>query len=135
MTRPALAGPALWSEGDGRDALGERCARRCEGCGAHWGGQAAHRQRRSQGGTWNPTNLVALCGSGTTGCHGLQHARPYLFQGLGWEVGPLEDPADIPVWILTPFRVGPGWHLLAVETDAVGIRRHVVRPVEARWIP
>lgn len=135
MTRTLTAVEHRWTEDDGRLALAHRCNARCEGCGGHWNGQAAHRQRRSHGGTWNPINLVALCGSGTTGCHGLQHARPALFQGLGWEIGPLDDPALIPVWILTPHRVGPGWHLLAIELDTDGIRQHVVRPVEPRWVP
>jgi hypothetical protein len=123
-----------WAEEGGRRAVRERCQDRCEGCGTHWNGQAAHRKRRSQGGLWSPTNILALCGSGTTGCHGLAHAHPLLAQGLGWEVGPLEEPADIAAWILTPNRVGAGWHLLAVEDDATGIRRHLVIPVQARWV-
>jgi hypothetical protein len=74
---------------------------------------------------------LKLCGR----CHSWLHANPYLAKGLGWEVDPTVDPVDVAAWILTPHRVGPGWHLLVVEDDADGIRRHVVRPVEAVWTP
>lgn len=134
-TRTPLVAAERWTEDQGRRALAQRCEDRCEGCGGHWNGQAAHRVRRGQGGTWNPVNLLALCGSGTTGCHGLAHAHPYIAQGLGWEIGPYDDPATAAAWIITPNRLGPGWHLLAVETDTTGIRRHVVRPVDPGWTP
>ena len=133
VTAPALV---RWSEDQGRRALAQRCEDRCEGCGGHWNGQAAHRKRKSQGGLWEPWNLLALCGSGTTGCHGkIGHDGAYVAQGLGWEVLPTDDPALHPAWILTPHRSGPGWHLLCEVDDAEGIRRHVVRPVEAVWTP
>jgi hypothetical protein len=122
-----------WTERDGRAALADRCCGRCEGCGTVWHGQAAHRKRVSQGGTWSPVNLLALCGSGITGCHGLAHHHPLWAQGLGWEVLPEEDPAEHAVWLLHPVH-GPGRYLLAVTWDGDGIRRHVVIPVQARWV-
>jgi hypothetical protein len=126
---PVLA-DVRWSEEAGRLAVAGRSQGRCEGCGSAGDLQWAHRKRRSQCGTWSPINGLHICDS----CHRLAHAHPLIAQGLGWEVGPLEEPADIAVWILTVNRVGPGWHLLAIEDDASGIRRHLVIPVHARWV-
>lgn len=50
-----------------------------------------HRAKRGQGGGWSPANLLAACGSGTTGCHGYVEANPtwsrdhglWLFTGDG----------------------------------------------------
>jgi hypothetical protein len=130
-----------WSENAGREALAERCQGRCEGCGRVWHGQACHRLRKSQGGGWAPHNLLALCGSGTTGCHGLiGHGQGttgggFVANGLGWEVEPGQDPELRAVWILTPHLIKPSWHQLTYEDDgATGVRRHVVRPVEPRWV-
>lgn len=36
---------------------------------------AHHLIPRSLGGLWTESNIVGLCGSGTTGCHGLVEAR------------------------------------------------------------
>jgi hypothetical protein len=132
---PGAPSVARWTEPTARLAIAERCQGRCEGCGGHWHGQACHRLRKSQGGLWEPVNLLALCGSGTTGCHGLiGHRGAFVAQGLGWEVEPGQDPEGHAVWMLTPHSVRPGWHQLTYEDDgAVGIRRHVVRPVEPRW--
>jgi hypothetical protein len=57
---------------DDRD--GERCVR----CGVSLklvSGSRHHRQRRAVGGH-TPSNLILLCGSGTTGCHGWVHSHP-----------------------------------------------------------
>jgi hypothetical protein len=64
------------------DAMGAtiylRAGSRCECCGkvAGWDGWSRHhRQPRGMGGTkrdvHQPSNMLLLCGSGTTGCHGL----------------------------------------------------------------
>ena len=45
-----------------------------------------HRLPRSRGGDDSPLNLVALCGSGTTGCHGLIEAHPEWARMEGWTV-------------------------------------------------
>ena len=126
-----------WTETDGRTALAERCQDRCEGCGGQWHGQAAHRLRKGQGGLWSPANLLALCGSGTTGCHGWAHARPLLAQGLGWEVLPQFEPHSCAAYLVDPYNpVSAGWRLLIVEAEpATGVRRHLSVPVEPRWVP
>lgn len=92
----------------------------CLRCGSdRWqvaGLNAHHRKGRLGAGANDPANLVILCGSGTTGCHGWVHANPAEAYRTGWLVRRLgaDDPAAIPVldlmghwWLvgeaLTPF--------------------------------
>lgn len=35
-----------------------------------------HRSKRSHGGSWQPSNLLAACGDGARGCHGFVEAHP-----------------------------------------------------------
>jgi hypothetical protein len=74
---------------------GNRCAKcsgwRAEGMNLH------HRQLRSQGGKNTAANLISLCGSGTTGCHGWVHAHPAKARDLGLIVPSWMDPAETPV--------------------------------------
>lgn len=48
----------------------------CAACGRP-PGSVHHVIPRSEGGDDVPANLVLLCGSGTTGCHGAWHGNPY----------------------------------------------------------
>lgn len=52
----------------------KKCAA-CRLCGATVGVNAHHLIPRSLGGLWTESNIVGLCGSGTTGCHGSVEAR------------------------------------------------------------
>jgi HNH endonuclease len=55
----------------------------CAVCGAP-GANAHHVVKRSQGGRNAIANGVLLCGSGTTGCHGLYHsADPPTMRAIG----------------------------------------------------
>lgn len=47
----------------------------CRLCGVTSNVNAHHLISRAQGGPWTMWNIVGLCGSGTTGCHGLVEAR------------------------------------------------------------
>lgn len=47
----------------------------CRVCETTNGLTAHHLIPRSLGGLWTESNIVGLCGSGTTGCHGLVEAR------------------------------------------------------------
>lgn len=71
-----------------------------------------HRKKRSQGGQWDPINIVALCGHGTAGCHGWVEHNPNKAADQGWHVRPWRDPADIPV-----LYHGKTWAHLTVEGD------------------
>jgi len=75
----------------------------CRRCG-RWadGGSIHHRRPRGMGGTSDPVvnlpaNLVLLCGSGTTGCHGWVEANRVQAREDGWLVPMGVDPADVPV--------------------------------------
>lgn len=71
---------------------GGRCER-CDGIGI----TMHHRKKRSQGGDWIPSNIVALCGDGTRGCHGWVEANPNDAEFEGWHVRPWDDPAEVKV--------------------------------------
>lgn len=71
--------------------------------GSAWSGDSIHhRLLRSQGagyaGLHRPANLIALCGSGTTGCHGWVHAHPAAAYQAGYLVHMFEDPARMPLY-------------------------------------
>lgn len=51
-------------------------------------------------------NLIDLCGSGTTGCHGYVHAHPKESYENGWLVHSWDDPLNVPV------KTFHGWMLL-----------------------
>jgi hypothetical protein len=74
---------------------GGRCEAGIDGCY----GTATnihHRQRRA-GGNHTAANLMHLCGSGTTGCHGWITEHPALSRAAGWIVSFAGDPASDPV--------------------------------------
>jgi hypothetical protein len=60
-------------------------------------------------------NLVTLCGSGTTGCHGHVHAHPEQAYDTGWMIrrGGAEDPAVVPILDLM------GWRWLLTDRELV----------------
>lgn len=77
----------------------ERSGRRCERCGRTVlvGGSHHHRKLRSRGGPDDPSNLVFLCGSGTTLCHGWVHANPAAATEAGWMVGTKWEPERVAI--------------------------------------
>lgn len=87
-----------------------RCAICDRETGSHWSGDSIHhREPRSHpfDRLHQPENLLQLCGSGTTGCHGWVHAHPARAYRLGYFVHTGKDPATIPVY----YRTG-GWQQL-----------------------
>lgn len=101
-----------------RLAVRERSQGRCEACGRQPAQGVHHRQPRSAGGSWSPANLLDLCGSGTTGCHGLVEAHldpigpartpDVSTYELGLHVRRGQNPADVPVRLNHPVY-GAGW--------------------------
>jgi hypothetical protein len=79
-----------------RTALHTRSDHCCEICGK-WGNNAHHRKNRSQGGKDVLSNLMLLCGSGTTGCHGYVTEHPAEGRDKGWCVWSHQKPAEVPV--------------------------------------
>jgi hypothetical protein len=88
------------------DALKARAEMRCERCQIEVGTNHHHRRNQSQGGQHTLSNLMWLCGSGTTGCHGFVTRNPALSYGAGWSIrGQVRSPAEVPVlrrgeWVL-----------------------------------
>lgn len=73
---------------------------RCQRCGSYTpGGSLHHRQGRGGPDPHRPANLLLLCGSGTTGCHGWVHAHPAEAYEAGLMVRRLgvQTCEDVPV--------------------------------------
>jgi hypothetical protein len=88
----------MTTERQARAIIAERCGGRCERCG-HPGYTVHHRRKRSQGGRWDPSNLLALHGSGTTGCHGWVEANPKAAHLLGFWLRHGQTSQETPVWL------------------------------------
>lgn len=94
----------------------QRANDRCEVCYGNldgWDGYSLqHRIPRGMGGTkraWinQPANLIAVCGSATTGCHGHMESERLTAISCGWLLPSQSDP------LTQPFRdVGGYWWLL-----------------------
>lgn len=76
----------------------------CELCGGtlNSGMSIHHRKPRQMGGTKNPyindpVNLLAICGSGTTGCHGWVETHRTDGYECGWLVRTGFNPEEIPI--------------------------------------
>lgn len=87
------------------DLVDDRDRYSCVRCGKPLNvtaGSRHHRQRRAVG-LHRVENLVLLCGSGTTGCHGWVHAHPKDARAAGWivrAVGVLA-PEETPVQVVS----------------------------------
>ena len=96
-----------------RRIVRSRDGHRCQMCGASILNQPSsihHRRRRGMGGSAlleRPSNLVRLCGTGTTGCHGFVESQRTLATVRGWLLGFLDDPEA------TPLSCFDGWVLLS----------------------
>lgn len=90
-----------------RELVLARAGYRCESCGwgigSGWRGYSMqHRIARGMGGTLREwinwaSNLVVLCGSATTCCHGLAEARSPLMNERGFWLKSEQIPADTPI--------------------------------------
>lgn len=112
--RPAVTGPTPAQ----RHQVAERAGFCCELCGIALHNTDVwirvhsfhHRQPRGAGGTKrllvnSPANLLLVCGTGTTGCHGRIESERTAAYAAGWLVPMGMDPAAVPVTIwrsLTP---------------------------------
>ena len=79
---------------------------KCQYCGRHvrvengWY-SLQHRRARGMGGTRSevanlPANLLLVCGTGTTECHGLIEAQPIQAAARGFRIAAGADPTKIP---------------------------------------
>jgi len=81
----------------------ERDLGACVRCGTTSNLTTHHRRARGMGGSrWPginlPANLLTLCGSGTTGCHGTIESYRATARNDGYLVSQHADPADLPVF-------------------------------------
>lgn len=103
----------------------ERDDWRCARC-AGWGPLTTqHRVARGMGGTrWAginaPANLVTLCGSGTTMCHGWVESHPSWAAAHGWSV----RTADRDLVALTPVWTWRGWVRLRADGHLTRLPHH-----------
>ena len=87
---------------------------RCEACGTFLGchdGQIQHRMARGMGGTSLPmtdsiVNAALLCGTPSTGCHGLAERRDRLMNAHGYWLRAGEDPAGTPIMLASQYGSG-----------------------------
>lgn len=90
----------------------ERCFKRLHGVFGH---SVHHRRPRMMGGSNNPelhkpANLIVLCGSGTSGCHGWVESNRNRSREHGYLIHRVESAQEI------PFRDDAGvWYLLDNE--------------------
>jgi hypothetical protein len=104
---------------DVRALVMERDNQCCQACGAGITGRPysiQHRVARGMGGTSNPAvnsfpSLVLMCGTGTTGCHGLAEQRDPEMHSRGFWLKRGEDPERVPVMIAGPGYLIPAWLL------------------------
>lgn len=107
------------------DACCERCGIRLTSAAQQALGYSIHHRRpRGMGGTVrtdanSPANLLLLCGSGTTGCHGWAEANREVALEQGFLVRQADDPASVPVevWATAPHARA----LLTVHGDYVAV--------------
>lgn len=78
-----------------RRLVRERAEGRCEVCWIAPGTDTHHRRNRSQGGKWEPENLMLLCHSH----HMWITVNPKRAREQGWTVPSYADPATTPVWV------------------------------------
>lgn len=101
-------------------AVRARDLNRCVVCGTTGPLSTQHRVARGMGGTraeWVnlPANLITVCGSGTTGCHGHIEHYPEEARRLGRALSRYRgefEPLTVPVWTWR------GWLLLDNEGNA-----------------
>ena len=91
-----------------RELVAARAGGRCERCGTPAIGShnLHHRSARGRGGTKRDgvneaSNLLYLCGSGTTGCHGWVESHRALAYQLGLLVHSWDDPREVRVLVWT----------------------------------
>lgn len=80
-----------------RAGLGDPLMARCEKCGAPPPLTMHHRHKRSHGGEWTPSNIVALCGDGTTGDHGWVEGNPTEAHAQGWALRDNDVATVVPI--------------------------------------
>lgn len=104
--QPRHTGPDFWTQ----QLVQARFANRCAVCGGYNGGTIHHRKPRRAGGTVDPatnypSNLLWVCGTGTSGCHGTIESHRTRAYDNGWLLGDRAQPAGVAVLLWDGRRV------------------------------
>lgn len=111
-TRPRAKRPRARDTGPSqatKDVVWARAGGRCEVCGGSLAGVQGfsrhHRHPRRMGGSRRPelntpANIILICGSGTTGCHGRIESNRTLAYGEGLLLHDGADPTRVPVLLM-----------------------------------
>jgi hypothetical protein len=98
-----MAKPKLKVEGDTRIQVFARALYRCERCDGSisQGASVHHRLPRQMGGSRNaelnkPANLILLCGSGVTGCHGWVESNRDKAREKGYLLFRIDSASEVP---------------------------------------
>ena len=91
-----------WAGEDLRELILVRSGGVCECCGGRRYESLHHRTPRGMGGSKDaalnsPANIGAVCGNGTTGCHGSIEVSRTIAQNYGWLVPRGHDASIIPI--------------------------------------
>ena len=102
---PRDTGPDFWT----RQVVAARFGNRCVRCGRS-GVTIQHRKPRGMGGSKDPainqpSNLLWVCGNGTTGCHGHMESRRTEAYEHGWLLADRADPTATAVHLWDGRRV------------------------------
>lgn len=92
-------------------------------CELHGGLGSNVHHRNKEGRQWVASNLLRLCGSGTTGCHGWIESHPEHAMALGLWVPREQDPAVVPMFC-APIQFALDWWL----PDDAGMWHHTGWP-------
>lgn len=106
---------------DVRLAVLDRDGWRCVNCGTNIIGKAAslhHRQGRRGKNPHRMSNLVSMCGTGTTGCHGWITVHP----AAAYDTGLAVRRTGIQTTEDTPVRTWQGWVTLDNEGTTTPVR-------------
>lgn len=99
-----MANPKLKVDDETRFAVLARAFYKCERCGRDFLGfpvSVHHRRPRMMGGSKNQelhksANLIVLCGTGTSGCHGWVESNRDKARELGYLIQKVESAGEIP---------------------------------------
>ena len=109
-----------------RELCGERDQARCVICGKPLYGVPAslhHRRMRSHpyDAMHKAANLIWVCGSGTTFCHGMIHANPALAYKMGWLVHSYETAVNVPIYTWHGWMMlGNNGSMVKVDVESTG---------------
>lgn len=126
-TRPRMKRPRARDTGPSqatKDIVWERAGGRCEVCRGPLAGPQGfsrhHRHPRRMGGSRRPelntpANIILICGSGTTGCHGRIESNRTQAYADGLLLHDGQDPAAVPVLLACNVDGWPRLVLLTVD--------------------